>query len=113
MTKATRKPRFKYGTVRRVTGGGIAMDFVEEVTDLGAPEFAVTGVASIERISAGQVRITKFSRRKDGNIVTHHEIWDWETWRKSLPPYEEAMRILERMGAAHSSPIPTRRGEEH
>lgn len=96
--EATRKPNIKHGTVRKLTGGGTAMDFVEELTDFGAPEYAVTGVASIERISAGQVRISKYSRRKDGNIVVFHEVWDYQTWRKSFPPYEEAMRLLERLG---------------
>ncbi len=113
MTKeATRKPRFRYGTVRRVAGGGIAVDFIEEFTDLGAPEYAVTGVASIERISAGQVRVTKYTRRKDGNFVTHHEVWDYQAWQRALAPYEEAMRVIGRM-AAPDGPNQERRREPH
>src|SRR5258706_6328088 len=91
MTKATRKPRFRYGTVRKMAGGSIALDFIEEFSDLGAPEFAVTGTASIERISAGLVRVTMYSRRKDGNIVTHNTIWDWRTLKATASLYERAI----------------------
>jgi|SRR5882672_2446458 len=112
MTKATPKPRFRYGTVRKMAGGGIALDFIDEFSDLGAPEFAVTGVASIERISPGQVRITKYIRRKDGNFVTHHEIWDFALWQRQLAPYEEAMRIIARM-AAPDGPNDERKRERH
>jgi hypothetical protein len=78
------------------------MDFIEEISDLGAPEIAVTGVASIERISAGQVRETYYSKRKDGPIAVVHIVWDLQAWlrhsllneqskdiiRRMLPPYE-------------------------
>ena len=113
MTKgATRKPRFRYGTVRKMAGGGIALDFIEEFSDLGAPEFAVTGTASIERISPGLVRITMYSRRKDGNIVTHHTIWDWQTLKRSVALYEEAIRVLDRM-TVPDGPNDDQRSERH
>ena len=73
------------------------MDFIEEVTDLGAPEYAVTGVASIERISPGQVRVTKYSRRKDGNIITHHEVWDLFAWLHDRSLNEQVSDLISRM----------------
>jgi len=79
--------------------GQCAMELVEDVIDNGAPEYAVTGIAAIERISPGQVRVTKFMRRRGENIVTHHEIWDLKLWLRALAPYEEAMRLIASMPA--------------
>jgi hypothetical protein len=92
-----RRGNVRPGDVRRGPAGEIVMDFVPETTDMGAPEYAVTGIASIERISAGQVRIAKYSRRKDGNFILFYEIWDWETWKRAFPPYEKAMQIIDRL----------------
>jgi hypothetical protein len=60
----------------------------------------VTGIASIERISPAPVRITKYMHRKDRDMVTHREVWDWQLFLRSLAPCEEAVRILERMGTS-------------
>ncbi len=88
------------------------MDFIADPIDNGAPEYAVTGIATIERISPGQVRITKYTHRKDGDFVTHHEVWDWQLFLRSLTPCEEAVRILERMGTP-ALPNDDRRREKH
>jgi hypothetical protein len=97
MTKATRKPQIGLGTAKRVAGGGILVDFIEDVIDNGAPQYAVTGLASIERISAGQIRMTKYSRRKDGNFVEFHEVWDYQMLRRSVDAYAQALATIERM----------------
>jgi hypothetical protein len=73
------------------------MDFINDPIDQGAPEFNVTGIASIERISVGQVRVTKYASRKGENLITHHEIWDIQVWQNWLEPYEQAMRIIARV----------------
>ena len=66
------------------------MKFVDNVIDLGAPEYNITGVAKVERISRGQVRITYYTQREDGNIVPLHVIWDYETYLASQNLYEQA-----------------------
>jgi len=112
MTKATRKPQIKHGTVKRLAGGSVVMDFIEEITDEGAPEFAVTGIASIERISAGQVRLTKYSRRRDGNVVVFHEVWDFETLKRSQNMYAKALAEIDRVWRG-DGPEDGRRREAH
>ncbi len=98
MTKGGRKrTTIRQGAVRRLTGGRVVMDFIEEVADLGAPEFNVTGTASMERISAGQIRITKYSRRRDGNVVLFHEVWDVQEWLKSWALYEQFRDLVTRL----------------
>jgi hypothetical protein len=52
------------------------MNFVENVIDLGAQEVNVTGIASIDRISHGQVRVTYFVRRKGETVAAIHLVWD-------------------------------------
>src|SRR5712675_1549248 len=96
MTKATRKPQTRHGTVKRLAGGRIRMDYVGEFADLGAPEIAVTGVASIERISVGQVRITYYSLRKDGPQAVVHIVWDFNAWMDNAAIFREAKQILPR-----------------
>ena len=93
----TRRPKIRQGTVRNLTEGRVAVDFVPEFIDQGAPEFYVTGIASIERISPHEVRFTKYTRRRDGNMVTHHEVWNIEIWMRSFAHYEQALAIIERM----------------
>lgn len=66
------------------------MDFIEDVTDMGVPEYAVTGVAGIERISIGQVRISKYSRRKDGNFILFYKVWDLQMRLATARLVEEA-----------------------
>lgn len=91
-----RRKSVRVGDLRRGPGGEIIMDFVAETTDLGAPEYAVTGIASIERISVGQVRIAKYSRRKDGNFILFYEVWDYQIWKRHFGPYEAAMDVIDR-----------------
>src|SRR5947209_3343226 len=112
MTKATRKPQIKLGTAKRVAGGGIVVDFIEDVIDNGAPEYTVTGIASIERISAGQVRLAKFSHRKDGDVIVFYEVWDFQTWLRSFVLYERARAIIDRMQPP-DGPNDERRRERH
>ena len=88
------------------------MDFVPEVTDLGAPEIAITGIASIERISAGQVRVSYYSMRKDGAIVVAHMVWDLQAWLRLGAIEDQARDIIGRM-APPDGPDQERRREKH
>lgn len=72
------------------------MDFIEDPIDQGAPEYNVTGIASIERISVGQVRVTKYARRKGENFITHHEVWDLLAWLHDRSLNEEVRDIISR-----------------
>lgn len=113
MTKEAKKRRIWQGTVKRLAGGTIIMDFIEDPIDNGAPEFVVTGTASMERISAGQVRFTKYVRRRDGNYVTHHEVWDLQTWLKFWDGYERFRDIVLRLPAGDGPEGGGRRKEAH
>jgi hypothetical protein len=53
------------------------MKFVDGCVDYGAPEFLVTGISSIERISRGIVRVSYF-RRRDEKTEVCHTLWDWD-----------------------------------
>lgn len=66
------------------------MDFIDHVLDLGVDEINVTGIASIERISDGQVRVTYFVRRKGEATVAAHLIWDRQEWLKMWRVWEAA-----------------------
>jgi hypothetical protein len=66
------------------------MEFVEGVEDFRTPEINVTGVASLERISGGQVRLTYYTRRKGENLAVVSLIWDrrdllavWSMWEQA------------------------------
>src|SRR5262245_51010058 len=95
-----RRKTDRTGTIRRGPAGEVIMDFVAETIDSGAPEYVVTGIANIERISKGLVRIAKYSRRKDGNYILFYEVWDYEAWQRTIPAYQKAADIIDR------SPLP-------
>src|SRR5258708_5551879 len=78
----------------QATPGSIAMDFVEGVVDLGAPEINVTGVASIERISNGQMRITYYVRRRGEAVAAVHHIWDRQEWLKAWRVWDSARQNI-------------------
>jgi len=75
---------------REAAPGSIAMEFVEGVVDLGAEEILVSGVASVERISKGQVRIAYFVRRKGELTIAVHLIWDRQEWLDMWRTWEAA-----------------------
>jgi hypothetical protein len=60
------------------------MKFVNECTDYGAPEFVAAGVSSIDRASENTVRVTYYSRRRDGNVDVCHVVWDKDEWRQYI-----------------------------
>src|SRR5262245_61174334 len=116
MMKATRKPQIKPGTVRRLTGGGIAVDFIaDEPVDLGAPEIAVTSPASIERISDGQIRVSYYSMRKDGPVIVLHVIWDLKRYLDSFAMHKQVGELLSsgRMQPGDGGRRNGKRGEAH
>ena len=82
------------------------MNFIESCLDYGTPEYCVTGVSSIQRISTGQIRVTKFSRRREGNIVLFHEVWDLVDWRRTC-------EIVERLRESILAEAPLSGAEDH
>lgn len=92
-----RRKKNRPGSLRRGPAGEVIMDFVAETIDPGAPEYAVTGIASIERISIDQVRIAKFSRRKDGDYILFYEVWGYHAWLLAIAPYQKAAEIIDRL----------------
>lgn len=69
--------------------GRFIMKLVSDTVDYGAPEFSVTGTAELERISDGQVRIAKYSRRGGQNVITHYEVWPAEEFERVQPAYRK------------------------
>lgn len=59
------------------------MKFVDKAIDIGAPEYVVAGIASVERISENMIRVTYCSRRPEGDIVPVHIVWDRADWRRA------------------------------
>lgn len=90
MWRETVRPEAAKGPAGAIT----MVNMVEGCVDMGAPEYAVTGVARIERISPGQVRVSKYSRRPDGNVILFHEVWDYEVWQSAIFFYEKAAQTL-------------------
>jgi hypothetical protein len=73
----------------------VIMEFIAQCEDFGCPEINVMGIASIERISEAQIRVTYFTQRKSGVIAQVHLIWDLTRileygWR----PFEEMRAAL-------------------
>lgn len=77
------------------------MRFVKNTIDYGtAPEFNIGGIASVEQISPGQIRVSFFStfHNADGvveNRIVAHHVWDRETWlglQDWLPAARTAIR---------------------
>jgi hypothetical protein len=58
------------------------MKFIDSI-DEGAPEYSVSGVARVKRISPNMVRVTYFRHRKGENIETIHAVWDITEWRRN------------------------------
>jgi hypothetical protein len=87
------------------------MGFIEDPMDQGAPEYNVTGIASIERISVGQIRETYYSQRKDGALVAVHIVWDLQAWIHHRALIEQAAEIILRMPPL--GPDQERRRERH
>lgn len=66
------------------------MDFVDGVVDFGAKEINVSGVASVEPISKGQVRITYYVLRNGERSAAVHLVWDREEWLASWRLWDQA-----------------------
>jgi hypothetical protein len=72
------------------------MDFIDRVADFGATELNVTNIASIERISRGQVRVTYFTCRKGERSAAIHLVWDRDEWLAFLRLMAQARDSIER-----------------
>jgi hypothetical protein len=59
------------------------VDFINDYIDEGnVAETNVDGVACIERISDGQMRVSYYRRRKGEKVVVAHFVWDRQEWLK-------------------------------
>lgn len=75
---------------------GCVMEFITDLIDYNAPEIIVMGVASVVRISVGIVRVTLYSRQKEGNVAKVHLFYDWAQWMKNQALYRMAQTELAR-----------------
>ncbi len=64
------------------------VDFVKDCIDEGAPEILVSGVASIEPISDGQLRIAYYRCRRGERIIVAYCVWDKRQWLKMWNMWE-------------------------
>ena len=85
------------------------MKFIENWIDDGAPTYVVTGPAQVERISCGQIEVTYFVRREEGNIVPLRIVWDYEEYMAAFLLYEKAYVELRQEWRGRS---PTKRQKE-
>lgn len=86
-----------FRTIRPAMGrGGNAMKFVGDAVDYGAPEFVVTGPAEVERISAGQVRVSYYMRRNGENVIVCHIVWDAVEIARSMAVFRRFHQIENR-----------------
>lgn len=60
----------------------------------GAPEIAITGPCEIERISAGQVRVSYYAVFRGERRIVAHLIWDWQIFMRALDLYIAAIPTL-------------------
>jgi hypothetical protein len=60
------------------------MKLVPETTDLGAPEYFVSGIADIAQVAPGTIRVSFYTTREDGNFIVCHQVWPAETWADSI-----------------------------
>ena len=78
------------GKMSRSAGGFITMVY-EDAVDLGnAPEIFITGIAKIEQIGPGTLRVSLYSQRGNEKIVVVHEIWDSKVWDDAVNIAEDA-----------------------
>ncbi len=68
------------------------MKFVDTV-DYGAPEFVVSGVGAVERISDGMVQVTLYRRRSDEKPVACSLVWDRQEWQKFVKAIKAARDV--------------------
>src|SRR5262245_18906185 len=80
----------KLGVARRGPRGELIMDFFEATDNGTAPEIYVTNVSRIERIGEGTVRVSYYSRRREGNPVVLDVIWDIQELLEAFERWAEA-----------------------
>jgi hypothetical protein len=69
---------------------------ITETTDYGtAPEISVVGPCEVERISAGQVRISYYTVFRGEKRIAAHLVWDYEALMRSIATYAHALAALE------------------
>lgn len=95
-----RRKRVKLGDLRRGAQGEVIMDFARGVSDIGAPEIFVTGLAKVTKISDAVVRVTLYSHFEsdpgappDKRAVVHL-VWDIHQWSHAIDMSREASTII-------------------
>lgn len=97
-------------TIRPMGWGSVGMtDFVKDCIDEGAPEINVNGVAGIEPISDGQLRIAYFRCRKGERVTVAYLVWDkrqwlamWNTWEVNRDALIKECFDVQALAAEHS-----------
>lgn len=81
----------------------VMLNFVNGCVDEGnVPETNVTSVSSIERISAGQIRVNYYRKRRDEKLVVACLVWDREEWLEMWNLWEINREAIGR--ALHAMP---------
>lgn len=81
------------GKMSRGTGGLVTMLYEPDAVDLGnAPEIYVTGIAKIEQIGPGTLRVSLYSKRGNEKVIVVHEIWDSRIWDDAVNVADDAKR---------------------
>lgn len=76
------------------------MQFVEAVDYGDAKERFISGVAQIEQIGPGTVRISFYSATAapDGgteNRIVHHQVWDLRDWLLNVSRFRQGREMIE------------------
>jgi hypothetical protein len=105
----TKKAIMRRGTIKRLAGGIIVMDFIEADDPGTAPEIFLTGLCKVERLSPNTVRLSWYTRQADGNLVTLKTILDIQEWLAVQDPLIQARSVIARLPMGDGS----RRKEAH
>lgn len=76
------------------------MRFVEFVDYGEAKETFISGVAQIEQIAPGTVRVSFYSARAttEGTIenrIVHHQVWDLREWLANVIRFRQGRELIE------------------
>ena len=82
------------------------MIVVKADDDGTAPEIAVAGPCEVERITAGQVRVSYYTVIHGRKRVAAHLVWDWEIFRSAYAVYAGVLEEIEKSAPANGDEAP-------
>jgi hypothetical protein len=75
-------------------GAREVMEYTEAVDIGDAPEIFISGIAKIEKIGPGTVRISFYSERDNCRRIVLHQVWDLKRWLEEFTAVEDARGVL-------------------